>query len=312
MLIFSLFCTGISSAFLTAETNFKMNQEVSFKDSTWIVLEARDFGQKLHGHLMTGDKETEGKFIYVRYKVTNKTRSEDQILIVPKLKDSKQRKFDELIESDFYLPEGEKGLTMEALPAGVPKVFSAIYEVAKEANGLCFLARSFDPILKDEIPIALSITEGKGGIINSPSDMRTEIEGAMKDALLDELKNAQQQKQEPSQQPVVIQSDSTSDPFREPQVINPIPQTAKGNLPELKGRLAAINSKMSNDRERFQSALGTINRLTNYKRTPVQEGTQAYQQCLNASKTIQEIEAGVPALKAEKASLEAQISELEK
>jgi hypothetical protein len=54
------------------------------------------------------------------------------------------------------------------------------------------------------------------------------------------------------------------------------------------------------------------NRLTNNKRTPVQEGSQPYYQCLAASKVIQEVEAGAAELKAEKARLEAMIQELEK
>jgi hypothetical protein len=47
----------------------------------------------------------------------------------------------------------------------------------------------------------------------------------------------------------------------------------------------------------------TINRLTNFKRTPVQEGTQAYFQCLEASKRIQQVEAEAKSLKAKRATL---------
>ena len=54
------------------------------------------------------------------------------------------------------------------------------------------------------------------------------------------------------------------------------------------------------------------NRLTNNKRTPVQEGSQPYYQCLAASKVIQEVEAGAAEFKAEKARLEVMIQELEK
>ena len=54
-----------------------------------------------------------------------------------------------------------------------------------------------------------------------------------------------------------------------------------------------------------------INALTNYKRTPVREGSQAYHQCVEASKIITEVEQGAAALKAEKARLEAILEELE-
>lgn len=46
-----------------------------------------------------------------------------------------------------------------------------------------------------------------------------------------------------------------------------------------------------------------INRLTNFKRTPVQEGTQAYLQCVQASKRIQQAEAEAKILKEKKSSL---------
>jgi hypothetical protein len=46
-----------------------------------------------------------------------------------------------------------------------------------------------------------------------------------------------------------------------------------------------------------------INRLTNFKRTPVQEGTQAYLQCVQASKIIQQAEAEAKILKEKKSSL---------
>jgi hypothetical protein len=85
----------------------------------------------------------------------------------------------------------------------------------------------------------------------------------------------------------------------------------KSKLAELKGELAAVNAKIDSERARYQSNLGIINKLTNFKRTPVREGTQAYFQCVEASKQIKDVENGVPGLKAEKAKLEATIKELE-
>lgn len=82
-------------------------------------------------------------------------------------------------------------------------------------------------------------------------------------------------------------------------------------LAELKGELAAIDAKIASERARWQQALDTINRLTNYKRTPVREGSQEYQLCLAASEVIQEVESGAAELKQEKARLEAMIGELE-
>ncbi len=89
-------------------------------------------------------------------------------------------------------------------------------------------------------------------------------------------------------------------------------QEAKSKLAELKGEFAAVNAKIESERARYRSNLDIINRLTNFKRTPVQEGTQAYYQCLEASKQIKEVEAGAAELKTEKARLEATIKEFEK
>ncbi len=87
---------------------------------------------------------------------------------------------------------------------------------------------------------------------------------------------------------------------------------SKVKLAEMKGSRAALQSKIDTERARWQTATNTINRLTNNKRTPVQQGSQPYYQCLAASKVIQEVEAGAAELKAEKARLEATIKELEK
>ncbi len=82
-------------------------------------------------------------------------------------------------------------------------------------------------------------------------------------------------------------------------------------LAELKGELAAVNARIETERKRWREGVDTINRLTNYKRTPVREGSPEYHRCMAASRVINEVEQGAPALKQEKARLEAMIGELE-
>lgn len=77
-----------------------------------------------------------------------------------------------------------------------------------------------------------------------------------------------------------------------------------------KAALAAIDSKIALQRKRWIDATAVINKLTNFKKSPVQEGTQAYYKCLEASKIIQEVEAGAEALKQEKSRLEDQLKKL--
>ena len=73
-----------------------------------------------------------------------------------------------------------------------------------------------------------------------------------------------------------------------------------------------MNSQIESERARWTEALNTINQLTNFKKTPVKEGSAAYRRCMAASKVIHEVETGAPKLKAEKARLEGTIKELEK
>lgn len=91
-----------------------------------------------------------------------------------------------------------------------------------------------------------------------------------------------------------------------------IDQNTKAKLAELKGELATVNAKIESERARYQAGVDIINRLTNFKKTPVQEGTQAYYKCVEASKIVKEVEAGAAELKVEKARLEATITELGK
>jgi len=72
-----------------------------------------------------------------------------------------------------------------------------------------------------------------------------------------------------------------------------------------------VNSQIESERARWTEALNTINQLTNFKKTPVKEGSAAYHRCMAASKVIHEVETGAPTLKSEKARLEAVIKELE-
>jgi hypothetical protein len=91
------------------------------------------------------------------------------------------------------------------------------------------------------------------------------------------------------------------------------PSTDKAvRLAEAKAELAALESKISTERQRFQQATDTINRLTNFKKTPVKEGSAAYRQCMDASRVIQEVEQKAPGMTTEKSRLTTLIAELEK
>jgi hypothetical protein len=128
---------------------------VKFKDSEWVVIEARDLGQKLRGGNFSEPKNTEGKFIYIRFKVTNTTNEEEAILFTPGIKDSKGRKYEEMDDTALYLKDNEESMTLEQLPASLPKTFSSIFEVPTDATGIEFLARDFAAFGTQEKAISL-------------------------------------------------------------------------------------------------------------------------------------------------------------
>lgn len=121
----------------------KIGEEVDFQDSKWMVTEAEDRGNTLtSNNQFLKDARTDGKFIFVRYKVTNNTNKEERFLTKVKLIDSKGREYEPIDKQAFYLPEGAKSMTLEALPASIAKEFGAIYEVPADAKELKFQTRA--------------------------------------------------------------------------------------------------------------------------------------------------------------------------
>lgn len=134
----------------SSKFNHTVGEKVSFDDSDWIVLDARDIGSVLPAGAFTESKRSEGKFVYVRFKVTNKTLKQEAVLFTPAILDEKGRRFEEMDSTLLYLPDGEVSMTMEALPPGLPKTFSSIFEVPTDASGLVFLTRNFSILDKIE------------------------------------------------------------------------------------------------------------------------------------------------------------------
>lgn len=81
-------------------------------------------------------------------------------------------------------------------------------------------------------------------------------------------------------------------------------------LAKAKADLQALTVLMDRERSEFKDALAVINKHTNFKKTPVREGSSAYFQCLAASKVIQRIEGTAPARVNEKRALEKTIQSL--
>lgn len=132
-------------------SNYEIGHKVEFADSSWVVLSATDFGNRLKSNNSFQEAaQTDGRFISVTFSVHNKTSKEERIIDHPVLVDSKGREFRPLDEQAFYIPKNKKTLALEALPASMTREFFAIYEVAADAVDLRFGARelSFSPDVK--------------------------------------------------------------------------------------------------------------------------------------------------------------------
>jgi transposase-like protein len=82
-------------------------------------------------------------------------------------------------------------------------------------------------------------------------------------------------------------------------------------LAEFQGSLAVVNSKIESERKRWQDANAAINALTNNKTRPVVRNSPEHLIMHESQVVIKQVEAGAPALKAEKARLEAMIQSLQ-
>jgi len=106
------------------------------------VLNAWDEGGTLRSNnQFQKDAQTAGKFIVIHFKVTNLGNKEQRIFDTPKLIDSQGREFGQYDGQAFYIPQGSKSMTFEALPASLTKEFHCVYEVPADAVGLRFQAR---------------------------------------------------------------------------------------------------------------------------------------------------------------------------
>jgi hypothetical protein len=116
-------------------------------DSTWIVLNAENRGNSLtSNNQFQKNAQSDGKFIVVQFKVSNLTNKEERLFVGPKLIDSKGREFNHYDHDTFYIPKGKKTMSMEAVPAGLPREFYAVYEVPADASGLRFQARDLKSV----------------------------------------------------------------------------------------------------------------------------------------------------------------------
>jgi len=131
-----------------AKGTAKIGETISFEDSEWVVLDAKDVGSTLKSNNQFQEDRTsaDGKFVQVHFKITNKSKKEEMLFLPLNLIDGEKNEFKELDERAFYVPAKAKTLGMEALPVGLSREFWTVFEVPKKATNFKFRTRK----LKDD------------------------------------------------------------------------------------------------------------------------------------------------------------------
>jgi hypothetical protein len=137
-------CGGIGDKPVTTST-VKLNEKLVFNDCTWVVLEARDLGKALKPTDPKGqDKTTNGRFLFVRFTVSNTSKQGLSLGNPPMLMDHQDRTFGPLDEPERYLPKDLRtDDILGEIPVGGTHQFLAIYEAPAEAQGLRLNKRLF-------------------------------------------------------------------------------------------------------------------------------------------------------------------------
>ncbi len=141
-----LACKGSSSSSSTTSgATAKMGEAVTFDDSEWTVIEAKDSGKTLksNSEFNEEEKKTEGRFIQVHYKVTNKGKKEEMLLDRPKVVDDKGREFGPIDMESFYVPAKSKTIGLDTLQPSMPKEYWTVVEVPADAKSLKFQVHGF-------------------------------------------------------------------------------------------------------------------------------------------------------------------------
>lgn len=125
-------------------TVYLINQDVRVGDVRWKVLEAKDLGSHLRGSQsrypsFQKDVTTTGKFIKVRFEIENLGQELKSVTWL-RLIDSQNREYVPRHDVSAWIPENEDLLLIENLNPNIPKTLTVIFEVAKDASGLKFIA----------------------------------------------------------------------------------------------------------------------------------------------------------------------------
>jgi hypothetical protein len=122
---------------LRSERIARVGEALSLDDSTWVVVEAKDLGKNVRPNNDFADpKETSGRFVLVRYKVTNRRKHPESVLDPPKIVDDQSRETERVPNEAMYVPREARTLGIEPLPPNVEREFATLFELPPDARGL--------------------------------------------------------------------------------------------------------------------------------------------------------------------------------
>ncbi len=156
--------TATSSAKRAPKKDYKTGDKVEFDDATWVVVSAKDAGKELpegEGWKkgMIGTAKTDGRFILVKVKVTNKGKAEAPKLDFshPKIVDDQSREFGRYKNDWERFPPDSKMLEKDAIPVGMTREFPMAFEVPADAKGLKLKVMSLQAPGKNTELVALNL-----------------------------------------------------------------------------------------------------------------------------------------------------------
>jgi hypothetical protein len=120
-----------------AQKSARVGESLKLDDSTWTVIDVKDVGKKVEPNTAFAEpKETAGRFVLVRYKVTNTQKKAESVLEPPKLVDDKSRETERMTSEALYVPPKTQTLGIEMLEPNVEREYATIFEATPDAKGL--------------------------------------------------------------------------------------------------------------------------------------------------------------------------------
>lgn len=120
-----------------ADRAARVGEPVRLADSTWVVTSAADVGRRLEPTTPFAEpKETAGRFVLVRFKVTSTRKSAESVLVPPRVVDDKARVVERLSSEALYVPSSAKTLGIELLAPRVEHAYATVFEVGPDAKNL--------------------------------------------------------------------------------------------------------------------------------------------------------------------------------